>query len=30
MEVEQGYTDYPILRAVIPHACYHDSERAWG
>ena len=27
---EQGYTDYPILRAVIPHACYHDSERAWG
>jgi NADH:flavin oxidoreductase / NADH oxidase family len=27
---EQGYTDYPILRAVAPHACYHDTERAWG
>jgi N-ethylmaleimide reductase len=27
---EQGYTDYPILRAVAPHACYHDAERAWG
>jgi N-ethylmaleimide reductase len=27
---EQGYTDYPILRAVAPHSCYHDAERAWG
>ena len=27
---EQGYTDYPILGAVAPHACYHDGERAWG
>ena len=27
---EQGYTDYPILRAIAPHACYHDTERAWG
>jgi N-ethylmaleimide reductase len=27
---EQGYTDYPILRAIGPHACYHDTERAWG
>ena len=27
---EQGYTDYPILRAVAPHACYRDAERAWG
>ena len=27
---DQGYTDYPILRAVAPHACYHDTERAWG
>jgi len=27
---EQGYTDYPMLRAVAPHACYHDAERAWG
>jgi N-ethylmaleimide reductase len=27
---EQGYTDYPILRAIAPHACYYDSERAWG
>ncbi|MGE5260061.1 MAG: alkene reductase [Actinomycetota bacterium] len=28
---EQGYTDYPILRGVAPHACYeHESERAWG
>src|SRR5215831_16441399 len=27
---EQGYTDYPILRALTPHACYHDTERAWG
>jgi N-ethylmaleimide reductase len=28
---EQGYTDYPILRGVAPHACYeHEPERAWG
>jgi N-ethylmaleimide reductase len=28
---EQGYTDYPILRAVEPHACYeHHLEEAWG
>jgi N-ethylmaleimide reductase len=27
---EQGYTDYPGLRAVAPHACYGDAERAWG
>jgi N-ethylmaleimide reductase len=27
---EQGYTDYPLLRAVEPHACYRDAERAWG
>jgi N-ethylmaleimide reductase len=27
---EQGYTDYPALRAVAPHACYGDAERAWG
>ena len=28
---EQGYTDYPILRGVAPHACYeHELERAWG
>jgi len=27
---EEGYTDYPMLRAVAPHACYHDTERAWG
>jgi|SRR5680860_388231 len=27
---EQGYTDYPILRAVAPDACYHDADRAWG
>ena len=27
---EQGYTDYPILRAVAPDVCYHDAERAWG
>ena len=26
----QGYTDYPILGAATPHACYHDTERAWG
>ena len=28
---EQGYTDYPMLRGVAPHACYeHEVERAWG
>jgi N-ethylmaleimide reductase len=27
---EQGYTDYPVLRAVAPHACYHDAEGSWG
>ena len=28
---EQGYTDYPTLRAVEPHACYeHHLEAAWG
>ena len=27
---EQGYTDYPALRAVAPHACYGDTDRAWG
>jgi N-ethylmaleimide reductase len=27
---EQGYTDYPFLRSVAPHACYHDTKRAWG
>ena len=27
---EQGYTDYPVLRTVAPHACHADAERAWG
>ena len=27
---DQGYTDYPMLRGVEPHACYCDGERAWG
>ena len=27
---EQGYTDYPTLRQVDPHACYHDADRHWG
>jgi N-ethylmaleimide reductase len=27
---EQGYTDYPFLRSIAPHACYRDTERAWG
>ena len=27
----QGYTDYPLLRGVEPHACYCDAaDRAWG
>lgn len=28
---DQGYTDYPLLRAVEPHSCYcDDADRAWG
>ena len=27
---EQGYTDYPPLRVVEPHACYEHVETAWG
>ena len=27
---EQGYTDYPVLRAVAPHACHADADRVWG
>jgi N-ethylmaleimide reductase len=27
---DQGYTDYPFLRAVAPHACYCDADGAWG
>ena len=27
---DQGYTDYPPLRGVEPHACYGDAEHAWG
>jgi len=28
---DQGYTDYPLLRGVEPHACYcEDADRAWG
>jgi N-ethylmaleimide reductase len=27
---EQGYTDYPTLRGVAPHACYQETEAAWG
>jgi len=27
---EQGYTDYPTLRVVEPHACYEHVETAWG
>ena len=27
---EQGYTDYPVLRTVVTHACHADAERAWG
>jgi len=26
----QGYTDYPLLRGVEPHACYGDAEHIWG
>lgn len=25
-----GYTDYPILRAVAPHACYAEAQSEWG
>ena len=27
---DQGYTDYSMLRATAPHACYGDAERVWG
>ncbi|MGI8568145.1 MAG: hypothetical protein ACR2KT_03190 [Methylocella sp.] len=27
---EEGYTDYPVLRAVAASACFRDHERAWG
>jgi N-ethylmaleimide reductase len=27
---EQGYTDYPLLRAVEAQPCYADTEHAWG
>jgi N-ethylmaleimide reductase len=27
---DQGYTDYPVLRTIEPHACYGEQERAWG
>jgi N-ethylmaleimide reductase len=27
---EEGYTDYPMLRAVAPDTCFRDKERAWG
>jgi N-ethylmaleimide reductase len=27
---DQGYTDYPLLRGVEPHACYRDAEHVWG
>jgi N-ethylmaleimide reductase len=27
---DQGYTDYPLLRGVEPHACYGDAEHIWG
>jgi len=27
---DQGYTDYPLLRGVEPHACYGDAEHLWG
>jgi hypothetical protein len=27
---DQGYTDYPVLRAAAPHACYGDAEQVWG
>ena len=28
--LEQGYTDYPMLRAVAPNTCFSDVDRAWG
>jgi N-ethylmaleimide reductase len=27
---EHGYTDYPILRSVVHHACFSDVREAWG
>ena len=27
---EQGYTDYPSLRGVAPHACYSEVREEWG
>jgi N-ethylmaleimide reductase len=27
---DQGYTDYPVLRTIEPHACYGEQDRAWG
>ena len=27
---EQGYTDYPVLRGVAPHACYSEVREEWG
>jgi N-ethylmaleimide reductase len=27
---DQGYTDYPLLRGIEPHACYGDAEHIWG
>jgi N-ethylmaleimide reductase len=27
---EEGYTGYPNLHAIVPHACYHDTEMACG
>ncbi len=27
---EQGYTDYPFLRGVAPHACYSEVREEWG
>jgi N-ethylmaleimide reductase len=27
---DQGYTDYPLLRAVEARACYEDADHAWG
>ena len=26
---EQGYTDYPSLRGVAPHACYSEVREEW-
>lgn len=27
---EHSYTDYPILRSVVHHACFSDVREAWG